>query len=271
VFVGDDFHQPGPPDLAESAYYRAPVSLDHLDHVAAPSADPAAVRRRASQLESLQPQLLRMLYASLGPDAAAWTPAARRAAVVDRGAPMVWTYIATTEGLISGLPGMAVYPDGYDPRARSWFQSAVRRGHIGWAPPDWDETGMGLLMPCNAPIYDDAGALLGVVALDVSLGYVIDTLIVPRDLTGVEAWLVDADGQVVVQSSLVAELKTPPEKLLTGRPAVAFPYAELGAAVARGERDGLVVRDDVAIAWSHLDSVDWTYVVTGPAGRLIGE
>lgn len=267
IFLAADYATvgKGPPDLADSPIYGR-MSLDHVDLALAPGVEPRAIDRRLHQLAALQPYLLRILLQSHAEDAVALGPAARRKLVAEEGVPVVWAYVALEEGVIAALPGTGVYPDEYDPRDRPWYANA--RGHRlpHWGSVYLDESGMGLLLDCGTGIYDAGGRFLGVAALDITVGYLVDTLLDPQGLpAGVEAYLVGEDGKIVVQSSLKEQART--GKDYTPQP---LPWPQVADAVRGGTTSGHAAVGDELLVWTRLDAVPWTYLVVGKQGELLG-
>ncbi len=62
-------------------------------------------------------------------------------------------YAATDSGMMLAYPGeLPVDPD-YDPRQRTWYTDAVRKGNVTWTGPYVDATGKGLVLTCSVPVY----------------------------------------------------------------------------------------------------------------------
>jgi porphobilinogen deaminase len=172
------------------------------------------------------------------------------------------------DGLMAGYPGQGDYPEGYDPRDRPWYRVCKDRNEPGWSALDIDEGNMGLLLTCTVPMHDATGAFMGVAAVDLTFGHVIDNLLEPRGLdVPVEAFLVDEKGQVVVRSSQKDIART-----ATDYVPEPFPYTDVLEAMAAssvGHRE----RDDdgttTLITWSRLEAMGWTYVIEGEAEALL--
>ncbi len=260
-FRSDAFTLPGkgPPDLALSRFYDARVSLLHPDVVLAPGVDERAVAGRIHQLVSLEPVFSAVHRASAG-GGADW-----QTKLKSDGLPIVWSYVATEEGILAGYPGTGAYPEGYDPRAQHWYLQTRDTTGPHWEPAYLDESGMGLLVTATRALRDPSGTLLGVAAVDITVGYLIDNYLVPEGLgASTEAWLVDREGRVVVRSSLKQEARTvrawePPP----------FPIPEV-LAVIRASADGdHHLHDGVVYAWSALPTLGWTYIVSGQESALL--
>ncbi len=251
----------GPPDLVPSRFYDTRISFAHPDVILAPGVAERAVADRIAQLAALTPAFAEVHRRSAD-GAADWTARLR----VD-GLPIVWSYVATEEGILAGYPGTGVYPEGYDPRAQHWYEQTRAVAGPHWEPAYLDESGMGLLVTATRALRDADGRLMGVAAVDITVGFLIDTFLVPPGLAApVEAWLVDGEGRVVVRSSLKQEARTvrewePPP----------FPYPDVLAAIRAGGDANHHVHDGVVYAWSTLPTLGWTYIVSGDEAALLGE
>lgn len=78
----------------------------------------------------------------------------------------LWQYTALTSGVHSSYPGKGGYPADYDPRQRQWYQQAVIYGGTVQQVLT-DVTTGSLILTLAQPVYDGAGELLGVTALDI--------------------------------------------------------------------------------------------------------
>jgi tRNA A-37 threonylcarbamoyl transferase component Bud32 len=255
VYFSEGFKGPAegrPPDIVDSAVYEAPASLGFPDNVAAPGVDTAALAGRLQQLQALQPEMRAMLGRATGAP-----PAEQAAMLLDHGIPMIWTYVAIEEGVLTGMPGVGEYPPDYDPRKRAWYQGAIASEGVVWDASD-DESGQGLLLTAAAAVRDAAGAPLGVAALDIGVGHVTRELLRPADLTvPVRATLVDGSGRVVVDTD---------DPDAAREPGVS-PWASL---ISTRPAGGWSETGDVLVVWAPVAQVGWTYVISGDSGELLG-
>jgi two-component system sensor histidine kinase ChiS len=110
-----------------------------------------------------------------------------------------YTYSTDEEGnrdrLVSAIPG-------YDLLTRPWYTSAVRAGKATWGEIYlWAAPYANLALPAVRPIYDRAGRLQGVFAVDISLleiGQFLRTLEIGK--TG-QTFIIERDGQLVASST----------------------------------------------------------------------
>lgn len=262
IWMAGEFGNGSPPDLVASPFYRGPTSLDHLDHVAAPGVSAEAVRADLLRLEGLQPVMREALLRSGGDAllrATDW-----RGRILGGSLPMVWAYVATPAGTLSGYPGTGRYPSDYDPREQEWYRRGTdAEGRAArWGPATPDESDMGLLTTASQPLFAPDGRFLGVAAVDISIDRIASDLLPPVDLAApVSTWLVDAEGRVVASSTVRAD----------SSPGATFPWPEVLSAVRAGRSSGSVPAGEELIAWSTLGSLGWVYAIVGPRRELIGE
>jgi serine/threonine-protein kinase len=263
-FLAETFSLPGkaPPDLQPSRYYDGRVSLAHPDVVLAPGVVEDSVRDRIAQAVSLTP-VFRDVHRTSSGEAPDWEIRLR-----NDGLPVVWSYVATEEGLLVGFPGTGVYPEGYDPRTQHWYVGTPREGSAPhWEPAYLDESGMGLLVTTSRALHAPDGRFLGVAAIDITVGYLIDTYLAPEGLRApVEGWLVDGEGRVVVRSGLKQEART-----LRDWSPPPFPEPEVLAAVRAGGDSGQHAAGGQLYAWATLPTLGWTYLVSGSEAALLEE
>jgi len=271
TFYGsEDFAGPktAPPDLTLSKVYHAAVSPSSPDIFIHSSTDPALGQAQAWQLARIAPVLVRsqLRSARSGPSIEPGSPAHTKAVTVD-GLPVVWAYVATEQGVMAAIPGSDTVDDPtYDPRTRSWYQRVAKTGVAG-CEASADESGLGALLTCIDDLRDANGTFLGVAAVDITFGYIIDELLDPPNIDApVEAWLVDELGQVQVRSSLKRAART-----ATDWHSEPFPYAAQVSALHAGGVTTVAGPDgsQQLLLWSPVEALGWTYVLTGSEDELI--
>jgi serine/threonine protein kinase len=244
-----------PPDLRYAAAYSVPASLDFADNAVAPTAAPEQTIGQLQQLNNLQPLMYKMLVRSAGDAVVASPIEAQRKLVLDEGAPLVWVYVATEAGILTGLPGTGDYPDGYDPRQQDWYRHGKSKKAITWET-EQDESGQGLVVTASGPIMARDGTFLGLGAVDLKVRYVADAMLLPPDYPGAKAVLLDAEGLVMASSDLGVKERAP------------FPKAEVVAAIHQSPNGHLEAAGDLYI-WNKLSVIGWTYLVYADRGTLI--
>jgi hypothetical protein len=89
----------------------------------------------------------------------------------------------------------------FDPRVRPWYRAAAERGEPTWSVIYPDIARPILIITSVAPVYDEAGDLLGVLGIEFSLGQLSDFL---RGLeigqTG-HAFIIERTGEIVASSA----------------------------------------------------------------------
>jgi type II secretory pathway pseudopilin PulG len=264
-WLSPTFATPGaPPDLVTSKKYQSKVSVGHPDLTLAPGVVEADVQRRLHQLAMLQPALLEAQLRSSSEEAAALPPAEQSALILEKGVPAIWAYVATEEGILAALPGVGVYDADFDPRTRPWYLATKRGRGPQWSEAYVDQSGMGLVIPVSMALYDAEDRFVGIAGIEVTVGWLVDALLDPPDLQGVEAYIVDGGGKVVVQSSLKEKAMT-----VSDYQAPPLPWPAVMERVKAGEGSGYLEDGGQLVAWSQLGSVDWTYVVAGPSDELL--
>ncbi|MGB1700848.1 MAG: cache domain-containing protein, partial [Nannocystaceae bacterium] len=190
-------------------------------------------------------------------------PSVQNAALRDEHLPILFSYMGTTEGIMATYPGRDTARDDYDPRARPWYQRGSRERAPIWMAIDSKTRRKGLVLTGAMAVREPADdSLLAVVAIDVEFTTIIDKLLMPP--SGIpedaECYLLDQDGQVVVQSSMRAvsdtlreiEAEPFPFPKIPGR----FRFETSGHAIAELEGSKMLV------FWSAIEATNWTFVVT---------
>lgn len=262
VYLSSSFEGPlagRPPDLLASMVYEDEISLRYADTTLAPGADPEALAPRLQQLATLHTELLRVELDAVDPALATAPEDEQRRRLLVEGGPIVWTYVATEDGVMYGVPGSGDYPEDYDPRPTVWYQLGRDAEQVRWEA-SMDESGGGLLLTAVSSVRDDRERILGVVGLDLTVEHVARTLLVPGGLPPVRARLVDADGHTLIDT-------TDPEAA-DKKPLFEHPFVV--DAVRAGRTTGLQEAGDELVAWTTVDQVGWIYVVVGPTSVLTG-
>jgi eukaryotic-like serine/threonine-protein kinase len=256
----------GPADLAPAKYYQADrVAFSTPDVMTSPGLDTTRIPERMAQLVALRPILWQTIKRSL-PGFEKLSDSAAQSIIRTDGAPVLWTYVVTEEGVIVSLPAVWRYPAGYDPIKTDWYPEGMENDGPYWFSAGLDESGMGLLVSCTRRIYAPDGRPIGLAALDVGIAHILSTLIDPPDMRApVESFLVDKNGQIVASSNLKVFQEEP-------KP---FPYVDLLERARAGEPIGRIEHykpaGDKLVAWSTLDAMGFVYLVMGDGDALLRE
>ncbi len=255
------------PDFDATTLGKAPYSVYHL----APGVSLDSVRR---PLESL---------ARLGE----YFAYARRE--------MPWLksiYFAHADGFIVGYPAGSPFPADYDARTRECYLKAADRKRLTWSNFYTDKDGKPIIT-CTLPILE-AGKVIGVAAVDVSLEMYLNRLFDLRELPASDALLVNEHGGIRVAASVKGngkfswdswDWKVAPsvESYLGGRLAPAFKAAQsadggafLTDARGRPTTDPRAARDGDLLSFARRASRTgaggkyWFYLVRTPTARVSG-
>lgn len=164
-----------------------------------------------------------------------------RAMSADRPALLYGQYVTTADGVHAKFPGHGGYPDGFDPRNRSWYQLAAESFYEDgdhedpmWGPPIFDATTGQLIITASMPLIGSDGDLLGVAAVDVRISDVLSG--VPEALP----WAKDARALITV---IVGSERTSLHRLLVSDNREAPP---VGTVLILAERD----QAEAGLSWS---------------------
>ena len=253
-----------------SAAYQQDASL-RADYSAAWDVDVTRVAGRIDQLARVEPTLRQAYLRSISEATAELSFAEAEKIVLDQGAPLLWTYLHTADGMAVGVPGTWMYDDspggpGYDHRREGWYKAAVadpqQRGVLWTATAD--ESGLGLTINAVQTIRDRSHRIVAVAGVDIWLQRFIDDWLEIPALVGAEAILLDPQGRVMVRSSQKANARTVSE--YNPKP---FEETAVLDALKTGPTGHLSLPGERMAVWSSLGSAGLTYLVVGPAREML--
>jgi hypothetical protein len=263
-----------PPDLREAPRYGRQIS-ETWPVLTVADGEPGDFFRSLNALALMRGQLRKVLLTSKDDAAPFWDPAKQDEAIAVQGTPITHVQIGLADGTHAAYPGHAGYPPGFDPRKRPWY-SLGAESRVGpvWGNPYVDLSGLGRVLPCAAPVRDNDGNVLGVVAVDLTFDWIIQELLVIDQLEATtEAFLVDERGKVVVRTSEAARsLEDRAAASSRSMRLKSFPYEEAAAEFRQRPTGYLYDEDDAGerlILFSRLDQLGWTYVVVGKPADLL--
>lgn len=273
TYFTDRLVPPDPPlgvDLAAApARGGARVSFDRSDMSVAPGVDLEAVLPRARQVQRLAGVLKHTLLWSHGDRVLDLPEAEQRRLVMEEGLPLVWTYAAFEDSVAIGYPGtweLVELDTDYDVRKTEWYRQFARKSGIQWSTAGVDEAGLGIVMTIAETVWSPDGEFLGIVCADMSLRYFIANLLEEPELarTGAESLILDAQGRVIVRSTLKEQARDATDWRIE-----LYDQPRLIDAM-KAQRTGHMSLDDGRLAvWTHLDTVDWAYLVVGDAKAML--
>ncbi len=278
----EDLEDPArrPRDLRDSKIYEIKASVEVVDFQLTPPLTRDAAAPELRQLARLAPTMKRVGLLSHSEEAPRLSAEAIDKLVRDEGVPLVWVYLGTESGIVSGWPGVWEYDSGeegvaYDPRKQDWYVDGRDAVLPVWDSAGVDESGLGLLITASqAIVHPQTQKTLGVAAIDLTFPYFIDTLLESPRLAKVgEAFLVDDADKVLVRAS---QKETARDAEQYKNPDFADPKEGLGAAAAaildaaRTQSNGHLELDGERLAvWSRVESTGWLYVVVGELGAML--
>lgn len=80
---------------------------------------------------------------------------------------VLWQYVSLEAGVHSSYPGHGDYPDGYDPRERTWYVDTAEAGALKWHPLYFDASTGFPIVTVSMPVTLPNGDFAGVAAIDV--------------------------------------------------------------------------------------------------------
>lgn len=278
-YTNDDFTSRAsapPPDLEVAPRFAKLTSLDwplnFLPHGDPLAAHEATIRRLSPIRKRVQK--LEIESDPRRPGAAAWTLDKRRHLLAVEGTPISWMYLGLETGLFWMLPGQRMERDDFDPRVRPWYRIAVDAPHQkpAWGEPYVEMNTHRKVIPCSIELRDATGQRIGVVGLDMTFSYIDELMTVPHLPNPQEAYIVDAEGQVLVQSSATRR-GGGSEALEESQHLARLPYPEVLAAMSSTEAGlievGRPAGGDWLFGYAPLHVAGWRFVVRVDAKTML--
>jgi hypothetical protein len=174
--------------------------------------------------------------------------------------PMRWLSVATAEGALVEMPGIAWDPTGFDPRVRPWYTLGLGARSPRWGHPYQEAGQPNLSMTCAVGLFDAAGEQLGVVTASTGFDWLLGRYLRRPGEGVVERLLIDAEGRVLIRSSEAAELPAGSEALAEVHGSAMYERAEVLAARAAFP-DGHLASEQGFVVWRALHIPGWSLVV----------
>ncbi|MFA5269139.1 MAG: SpoIIE family protein phosphatase [Methanoregula sp.] len=183
-------------------------------------------------------------------------------------------YMGTDSGISNIYPWTNQLNASFDPRLRSWFSDAKKKGSITWSEPYVDLLGHGLMVTCSRPVYDARSGRTWVVGADVTIDTINQNIIGTQVGDRGYAMLIDNAGNVITRPGLSAGDRRWDESFVTenllksnnsGLVAIAKKMVVGETGIAR------VAFDDGErfIAYAPVASVNWSVGVVMPVDDVI--
>ncbi len=188
-------------------------------------------------------------------------------------------YIGGVEGYVIGYPGLAPFPQGYDPRRGEWYRKALERGRVAWTSIYLDKDGKPVIT-CAEPLTLD-GRVVGVSAADIELDGLLERLFDLAGLPATDALLVNFRGGVRIAASIGEDGRRrwrswgpdeapPVASYLGGKLAPAFAGVRREPSGTLVEGADLLSYARVPIRGTRAGDKDWYYLVLTPIARVTG-
>ncbi len=263
--MAEDFQ---PPDLGASARYGRDVSFGYPVFSVAEPVDRAAATPQMDRIAGATRAFSEALLRSESDEAPGLLPQQQRKLLGEGdGVPLAWASVALDDGLFATYPGHGGFAPGYDARKSPWFRIDRDLRGPQWGSPYIDLSGLGLVLPCTVALRDANDAVTGVASVRLTFDYLIDHLLLPADTPeGVEGFLVDEDGRIVIQSS--EERAFGERKYTRSLRLKRFPVPDLVAAI--DDRDsGYLEAGGELMLFYRMNAIGWYYVLKGDSATLL--
>ena len=266
IYLDDAFldRDRAPTDMVVAPFYSQTedkkLSFDYPVFKLAPEITYADVEVQLHQLGTLLPVFQDTMLRSADPQLLLKSPKEQREYLFTSGSPIVWTFVATEEGVHCAFPGKGGYPTDYDARKRPWY--ILAKDHIGsqCGEPYEDKMGQGLLIPCSQSLFDPSGKRIGVAGIEFSFQFVESLLALPSFKTE-DIFLVDAEGKILIHADQGTDISTNQT----------FPMNRVVQDIRQGKSSSIIewtTEGEHMIMYQKIDSLGWFYVVVGLTHNL---
>lgn len=259
------------PDLAPSAAYDRPISLNHPNTVLPLAVSFEDQRPALRRLATLGPTLRRTLVAAHANDLSVLPRSERLDRLRERASPVRWVHLALESGVGLSYPGHPGVPPGLDLRQEPWYVAAKGPRAV-WGETRRSTADAVALLAVSKGIFDEDGWRLGAVALEVGLEEVVrEDLALPLRDHPTTAFILDVRGGVLLSTEPMETADNPRRVRWIQHPR----YSDERVVAAVGLlADGHVelTRPDGGVdlvVWSRMGALGWTYVVRGDRDELL--
>ncbi|MCG8380181.1 MAG: protein kinase [Proteobacteria bacterium] len=263
----------GPDDYEFSEVYGFPISVDYHVYKLAPGVSERKVRPILQRLNPLRHSFKSLMLKSHKTKIAPDDDAAARAAIMEEGLPLVWSYVGLEEGIIADYPGKTGYPDAYDPRQRPWYRNTVNKKGISWLQPYIDVGGRGVLLPATNPLFDNKGNFIGVAGVELTLEYIRKRLMPMYNVSGLDdVYLLNEKAEIIVTGSDKTQSYGLGTLINSIEELEVFPNDYIVNKIGKGQSGHYFYFDkgrEKVIAYYKLNSIGWYYVAVSDAEEMM--
>ena len=263
----------GPKDYKFSDVYGLPISVDYHVYKLAPGVNESQVRPILQRLNPLRHSFKSLMLKSYKDDVAPDDDKLAHDIIMNKGLPLVWSYVGLEEGIIADYPGKTGYPEAYDPRQRPWYRSSMNNTGISWLKPYIDVGGRGVMLPCTTPLFDTEGKFIGVAGVELTLDYIKKRLMPMYDSEGIEeTYLINDKGEIVISSSEKSQSYAIGTLINSTEELDIFPNEYVVNKITRGHSGHYFYIErgrEKLIAFYKLNSTGWYYVAKADAEELL--
>ncbi len=262
----------GAPDgTVDSPLYGENISLEFSSFKWAPGPIPTDGAAIVERLSPLDQGLLKVLVESdpeVQYDSADAKLFEQRA--ITEGFPLRYIYFGMNSGLLVCYPGKSRFDEAYDPRLRPWYQQAKQSDRVIWTKPYYDAFGQGLILSASYAVHDDAGELLGVASLDVTLEYIVNQLMRGGDrhpILPARRFLIDEQGFILLDSALSNMMDATKEEELAELQLKRYEHPEVERFLREGRGGQVQItgpQGPTILACSPISTANWYYLEQVP-------
>ncbi len=114
-----------------------------------------------------------------------------------------WIYMGfEEEGMFRCFPFTEWENKSYDPRVRGWYNDSKNTGELIYTEAYEDSNDLGLMISVAAPVYYDNGSLIGVIAVDLTIPTLQESVLNTQILDSGYAFLIDENGNSITHPDL---------------------------------------------------------------------
>ena len=191
-----------PNDTKDSAIFQKEVSVGSPVFKLSPTYTLSSTKGYLNYLYTFTKDFQNIfLRSEISADYRAYSTKSATEIISERALPVKSVYAAFTNGIFISYPGKGGYPVNYDAHERPWYKEAIKHKGLHWGEAYYDVNDLGLVLPCTYTFKNKETGLTGVIALDVTLDFVIEKFMNKKGHDGLlEAAIIDFEGKVIAST-----------------------------------------------------------------------